>query len=48
MSCSSLGLTPVTSPAAVPAGFQTSGAYLSKEGTAVHMQLQPAPNDDAD
>jgi len=48
MSCKSLGMTPVTSPAALPAGFQTSGYYEHQTLTGASTIRQPVPNDDGD
>jgi phospholipase C len=48
MSCATLGMTPVTSPATLPAGFETSGYYerLTLQGAStIHL---PKPNDDGD
>jgi phospholipase C len=48
MSCATLGMTPISSPAALPAGFETSGYYehqtLSGAAT-IHL---PKPPDDGD
>jgi len=50
MSCTSLGLTPVASPASVPTGYLTAGAQedISLTGTAGRTRLPAPPNDDDD
>jgi phospholipase C len=46
MSCSTLGITPVASPASIPAGFVTQGAtYSTSSASALRM---PAPDDSDD
>jgi phospholipase C len=47
MSCSSLALRPLPSPASVPAGFLTQGAYMSSSA-APSVARMPLPNDDGD
>jgi len=50
MSCSSLGLTPVPSPASIPRGYLTTGALedITLTGSAGHMRMPAVPNDDDD
>jgi phospholipase C len=50
MSCTTLGITPVASPAALPAGFLTGGAIevYTLTGTAGNVRMPPPPNDDDD
>ncbi len=46
MNCASLGMTPIASPASVPPGFMTQGAYV-RLTPASELRL-PAVNDDGD
>jgi phospholipase C len=50
MSCLSLGLTPIASPASVPKGYLTTGALedITLTGTAGRIRMPAAPNDDDD
>jgi hypothetical protein len=47
MNCSSLGITPIGSPATPPPGFTTQGGYIS-EAPADRARSLPQPNDDGD
>jgi hypothetical protein len=49
MSCATLGITPITSPAALPTGFETAGFYENQKLTGTSaMRLPKPPNDDGD
>ena len=49
MSCSSLGITPIAAPTALPSGFETAGYYIHQSVTgALRTALMPAPRDGGD
>ena len=50
MNCSSLGITPISAPAPLPAGYQTAGGYLhiSLTGGPASLARLPQKNDSGD
>lgn len=48
MSCSTLGLTPVTSPASLPNGYETAGYYLRQTLNGSRKAVAPSRRDDGD
>ncbi len=48
MSCASLGIRPLTSPAAVPRGFETTGFYAGNPSAATSLRAVPRHSDTND
>ncbi|MBV8345091.1 MAG: hypothetical protein JO190_08900 [Candidatus Eremiobacteraeota bacterium] len=49
MSCSTLGIVPITSPAALPPQYETAGYYLHQQlSGSGHAVRLPRPKDDND